>query len=338
MKHLCLLILLCALISGAAADSPNHPAPTEKKFSLELFGGLGFVQPDHLNAWVNSSAVYLNFITEQQYQGLQQLPGARVRIRGGINGDFETIKAVLHSGFRLRFALNPSLALSAGARWMTQKEQSRVIADYEISGVTPGGMNFQQDFIKSFEYPSTRIFAQGFAPMLGVHYRPLRSQRLIFELFASAGAFWASCDMDFLEISRTSFRDAGDHYWDERDAYNRVQGDGVGLALESGARVEFRPASWLGIFVESAYGYFKVKNLSGRETYRYRRMDKNGAQDVQEFIFDGELGLREQRGVYAWGSYSVRFPSVIGRSSAPYSDFILDLSGIRLSAGLSLLF
>src|SRR3990172_12585907 len=116
-----------------------------------------------------------------------------------------------------------------------------------------------------------------------------------------------------------------------------MTGKGTGWALNLGA--ELRIGLWgpLALTLEGGYVARRAGRIEGSRRWERRSVDSNAAADLQAGSESGVWQVEAARYDFAWGQYTLDSLGVRGDTPETGGrDFALDLSGIKVQAGLSL--
>jgi hypothetical protein len=300
--------LAIALFAGAAGLEAGD------RFRIEAYGGLMLMNPRDLNLFGRAEEQY-NYILFQE------------RLIGWTNGyftnDFPRMTKALPAGLRLRFRLNRKFDVSAEVEAFRRVESATVAGTFSYDG--------SYSLTESRAYDPFRLGIKALSVMGGLHYRLPAGTSTEIEIGAAAGWAWAS--FDFL----SSWTAALDLVSDGQVINSSVdgatlEGDGKGSAPTAKLMVRLNHAlsrRW-GFFVETAATYARVKSLAGggRET----------VLDVpSETVWQGTWAVKREEIDLTYDSAVVLVPTnywegwVAGQRER---DFVLDISGLRLVAGL----
>jgi hypothetical protein len=302
-----------------------------KKLQIELFGGFSTLNPKDLNERPQYDRLYEDFYTELRYSFYQDIYGNFVTYSGQVDGEFNEIKRALPVGLRLKYKLTPTLAVSLGFKYLSDKQDSRVIYEYDVRLVEPDAVQFYDEFTLLQENSPYSISAKAYIPMVGVHYRIGKIRFLNLEAFLAAGPMFASCK--FMRRRYASSLDSY-HYQTEVDSSLEMTGKGTGLALEAGLQVNLKLIKNIYLLVEGGYAYQTAWNITGPGSSETTTRDSNMAGYTDNASWDGRWAMAEGYLTDEWGRFSYSYPTgQPGDENA--RDFKLDLSGAQIRVGLS---
>jgi hypothetical protein len=291
-----------------------------KRFQLEVYSGHAAFNPADLNSIVDYDNSIRAFYYDSQFNYLRntyQVWSWTCKSQG----EMKKLKRTSPVGLRLKYFLNPSLAVSFCLKHFSQEESH--IPSFKYTQVRRYGEQYIEDLI----YSPYSLSAQGFSPLVGLHLvKPLTGSFLL-EGFFSGGPLFAQC------CYVSDWR----YYWTIRDTSGtqvatvsegrlEQQGEGSGLALELGLRLNFRLNRWLGTFLTVGYSRQKVSKISGQGSEKIGTI----RQDWQ-----GEWAMNQEKLIAPWGTLEVQFPTNYWPSGdGKVGDFQLDLSGFQLRLGI----
>ena len=255
------------------------------------------------------------------YQVRQDLIQSYTKANTG--GQVKLLQHAIPLGIRLRYDINEWLGVSfslnrfSGSRTSTFKNAYEIL---ELNGSTS---------VYSTDYQRYQLQAGGYVPALGLHLGRNLARDLKLEAFASAGILFGNCkySIDYLTQSPDTIS-MGDLANSESGLLEE-KGKGRGVALEIGAKIEWRAFRQAGFFAEAGYAYQTVSSLSG-----------SGSQTVptDRSSWEGTWGIKQQVVEKPWGVGRFLWPSNAwdGFNGTWWRsrDFVLDLSGFQLKVGL----
>jgi len=290
--------------------------PAKERFQVEIYGGLSYLALSDFNLLAKSEERTNDILFVQRLLGWN----------GYFTNDLPEIRSAIPAGLRIKYRLSESLAVSVDL------EGFRRTRDVTISGTFNVGDTYSLTQTKT--YDPFRLEVRGWAVMGGLHYRRAVGRSTSVEAGAAAG--WARSSFDF----RSSWAVAIDLI-SGSFVHNSIDGGlieesgtGNGFAAKAMLRLNRAMGRRFGLFVEAAGIYCPLKSVrgSGRET----RLGIPG-----ETTWEGEWGIKKEEIRTTWDSATVFVPTNYwgGWAGARRDrDFVLDLSGARLSLGLYLSF
>lgn len=327
-----LITLLMVIFLFPVFCFPGDTANKNKKFQVELYGGLSTLNPTDLNLAMeyNRASEYYNY--EGRYRAEDILLGDLFDFSYHQDGAFEKLKRAVQWGGRVKYLLNRKLAFSLEFRYVGRSQGSAVAFQYDIRALRPDNNVFFESSRTVRTYSPFILSAKGYVPLLGVHYRWLGNSPYLpfaLETYIAGGPLFASCRYKRGLVHR---HDDSDGYWDERTYLYDIKGKGVGFALDWGIRVQVKLYKYIGIFLEGGYSLQRAGNISGQGIYKVKLDDQNALGNTQTATWEGKWVL-----VPSSFNTSVRFPAS-EYSGAQYDDFILDMSGFQARMGISFTF
>lgn len=299
----CLMLLFPAFLKG------------EERFQIELYGGVSFINPKDFNLLSRAEQQYndIYFVQHLRYYG------------GYFVNEFPEIKMALPAGIRLKYRVSETLAFSLGVEGFIQHKEKTIEGTFSYSP------SWSESHTK--KYDPFRLELSGYAVMGGIHYRIPVGEYTDLEIGAATG--WAVAHFD----SRSAWSYTIDYYWDEEWNLYTVDngtlegsGSGNGFAAQGLLRLNRMLGRRLGFFVETAYTYCRIKSIEG--TGREIRQGIPG-----EKTWEGSWGIKKEEINMPWGSATVSVPTNYWEGwivAQRERDFILNLSGLRLSIGIYL--
>lgn len=315
--------------SRGGADDQFFDEPDEKgkRFQLEIYGGYSTLNPEDLNLRAETHRESRKFSNDDYYTYLRKQDCIQYFWKNE-QGKFKSIKSALPYGFRLKYYLNKSLALSLGGKYLSRTQVSNIYGEYTVVE------NNGEDYIYESDSTPFILSVKGFAPMAGIHFEKRLNDLIGFEGSLAGGLLFAKNTFSFNNYYEQNHEvDLGEDFnrFIPKDIYERYvkeEGEGTGFALELGARLNFNIRNNLNFFLEGVYAYQQVRNLwgAGIETI-------NGVSTTWE----GKWGVKEWYSDKAWGSRCFNAPSnywLEEHRGLWLRDYKLDLSGFQLRAGL----
>jgi hypothetical protein len=306
--------LALAFLAGAA----GQPLAAADRVRIDAYGGLMLMNPRDFNLLGRAEEQY-NYILFQE------------RLIGWTNGfftnDFPRLTKAFPAGLRLRYGWNGRVDLSVEVEAFRQVEEAR----------TAGTFAYDEGYTltESKAYDPFRLGIRALFVLGGVQYRIKAGRSTEIEFGAAAG--WAWARFDFLS-SWTAALDLvadGEVISSSVDGVT-LEGDGRGSAPAAKLMVRLNRSlgrRW-GFFVETAATYARIRSLAGggRETV----LDVPG-----ETVWNGTWAIKREEIDLPYDSAVVLVPTnywegwVAGQRER---DFVLDISGLRLVAGVYLRF
>lgn len=304
--------LLVALFAGAAGLAAAD------RFRVEAYGGLMLMNPRDFNLFGRAEEQY-NYILFQE-----RLVGWTT---GYFTNDFPKMTKALPAGVRLRYRLNKRFDLSVEVEAFHKVETANVAGTFSYSE--------SYSLTESRAYDPFRLGIKALSVMGGLQFRIPAGRSTEIELGAAAG--WAWAEFEFLS-SWTAALDliSGGQVINSSVDGATLAGDGKGGAPTAKLMARLNRAlgrRW-GFFVETAATYCRVRSLEGggRETV----LDVPG-----ETVWRGTWAVKREEIELPHDSAVVFVPTnywegwVAGQRDR---DFVLDISGLRLVAGIYLKF
>ena len=309
------LFLACTFQCIYAKDS-NPDKASWKRFQVEIFGGMSFMDPTDLNLRPEYDKQYL--LDRKEYHEYYY-PSAQ---QEDPSDEFRKVKSTLPFGFRLRYRVNRIFSLSVGFKHFSKNQASEVSALYYALGGRP--------YILNYEYSPYSISTIAYVPFLGVHFSFGRSKLINFELFLSGGPLFAECQY---QVGVAQFYSRNNSVYRADETSYEIQGKSTGLSLDTGARINMTIMGSIKAFCEGGYSYQTAKNLHGKGNFiHYIYRDPNTKDVSDELTWEGYWGVKETQEF-------APFPSNEWEKDDPrVREFELDLSGMFIQIGISFSF
>ncbi len=304
--------LLVALLAGTAGLEAGD------RFRIEAYGGLMLMNPRDFNLFGVAEEQY-NYILFQE-----RLIGWTT---GYFTNDFPRMTQALPAGLRLRYRLNKTFDVSAEVEAFRKVETARIT----------GTFTYDDDYLltETRAYDPFRLGLKALSVMGGFQCRIAAGKSTEIEFGVEAGWAWAGFDFLSSWVATLDLISGGDVISSSVDGAT-LAGDGKGSAPAAKLMARLNRAlgrRW-GFFVETAATYCRIGSFegSGRETV----LDVPG-----ETVWRGTWAVKREEIELPHDSATVLVPTnywegwVVGQRER---DFRLDISGLRLVAGLYLRF
>jgi len=297
-----------------------------RRWSLELFDGFAGLGLGDFNLLAESDQGLREFLYDDFLEDLAAR-GEILSWEARADQDFPRLRWSLPFGARLRFQVRDGLSLSLGYRRLARENSS----DPSFSYTRNSGRDFSQT--EEIVYQEYALSVAGSIPQIGIHVRLVRWGDFGIEIYTVGGPLYAECRFVRDRIYNWSETWQGSTYtvFESRDRLEE-EGDGVGVALEAGLRLNLVLSGRLSGFMESGWASQVVGSISGpgRETI---------LGDTASW--EGEWEIRREVVTTTWGEYEYLYPSNLQprpSTTMSQSDFRLDLSGFQLRLGLAFRF
>ncbi len=307
LKHQVLGLLVCSLVFLPAILAG------QERFQIELYGGISFINPKDFNLLSRA---------EQQYNDIYFIERLS-SYNGYFVNDFPEIREPIPAGIRFRYHLSEKLSFSLAAEGFYQKKKQTLEGSFYYSTTV------SEDHTKS--YDPFQLSLSGYTVTGGIHYRIPVGSKTAIEVGAAAG--WAKAEFDYSSnwTYRAIYQGTNISYDSINGGVLEEDGSGNGLIARAMVRLSRRLGRRIGVFVETAYSYCRMKSIegSGRET----RIGIPG-----ETTWEGVWGIKKEEIHVIWGDAEVLVPTNYWAGwmeEQRERDFILDLSGFRLVLGIS---
>jgi hypothetical protein len=282
------------------------------RFQLEIYGGFSFLNPRDLNLLSKAEEQSNELLFVERYLGWE----------GYFINDFPRITTALPAGIRLKFRLSGRLAFSIEAEGFRRTREESISGSFTYAP--------SWSLTEAKDYSPYRLGLQGTSVMGGLHYTFSAGRSTELEIGAAAG--WTRAEFDFRSTWTYSIEliDPGFTHTSEDGGTLEENGKGDGFAGKVIFRLNRALGRRFGLFVETSATYCRLKSFNGcgRET----RLGIPG-----ETVWEGPWGVKREEIEVSWGIASVLVPTNYWEgwvADQRERDFVLDLSGARLSLGL----
>jgi hypothetical protein len=300
----CLVLLALPLQSGV------------KRLQIEFYGGISTTSPGDLNLLSRAEEQYNEIFFYRYLMGLQ----------GYFINDFPGITYAVPLGMRIKYRISPTLAFSIGLEGYSRQRQETLTGTFTNS-------YWDLDYTK--KYDPYRLKLSCFSLLGGLHYLVPIGSHMGLEVGISAG--WAKADFSF--VSTWTYDVVFNQPMDINTSYHdggTLEGDGQGdgMVARGSLRLNRSLSRNFGFFIEGVYTYCRLKDFrgSGREI-------RLGIPE--EKTWTGTWGIKQEELRTPWYNLTVRVPTNYWEEwveAQQEREFILDLSGLRLAAGIYLRF
>jgi hypothetical protein len=239
-----------------------------------------------------------------------------------MEGEFKQIKHAMPFGFRLKYFLSQSIAISLGFEYITKNQSSDIRLQYPIVDSVLGQYDYEE------EVTPFALSIEGFTPSLGIHYGKKITRSIGIEGFLTVGPLFANCSY-FLDYQHGPIAD--EIHLVELSHWGEIEekGRGIGVALNGGVRMNIDIGKNFGLFLEGAYALQVVNKISGPGSRVY---------NFDRIAWEGDWGIKELYVERKWGNIYFQWPSNSWEGEGKnlkIRDFKLDLSGFRIKIGIS---
>lgn len=324
----CLMVgVLTTVSSAAAVDAQDtHRAAGEARFQIEIWGGGASLDPYDLNLAVSHDNRVQELLFDEKYPWLLTEGQIVSWVRSGA-GERRELSRATPIGGRVRYRLKGWLVLSLGYKRFSAIESESFDYEYSSSPYTGHG-DLERIGIAPFS-----LSARGHGPLAGVHLLKSVSSRAGLEVFLAGGPLFVETRYEQNQTYGWWFNaGGGDTLVFQSGAHRVEEGDGTGLALEAGGRLDLRVYKGWGLFLEGAYAYQRVGSLSG---------SGSETRDGVMQSWEGDWRIQQVEMVTQWGSRSLEYPTALpgdAPDGGAVRSFYLDLSGFQLRLGMSFCF
>ena len=310
MKQIPLFLTLLFLFWDSLFGVPLlHASGTEgEKFriQIEFYGGFSMLNPTDLNSRPQYDNAYERYYTEDRCSYYHSLVGDFFTYSGQIEGRFKKIKHALPLGFRFKYCLNPAISVSLGFKYLSKSQVSQVTHQYDVCSINPDDVFFYNEVSSTRENAPYTLSVRGYAPLIGIHYKILRTQPINFEGYVSAGPFFAKCGF----ARQRRYRETNSYgYWYERNLTYEIEGKGTGIALDAGLRMNIGVLKNIDLFIEGGYSYQRAGNVIGPGSSETVYTDLNSSGYTESSTWVGTWAVIPGSIDSEWGELPYLFPS-----------------------------
>lgn len=329
-------IILLAVSSQALlcrGSASFHEEKRKKEIRIELYGGFSTLNGADLNQQSLYEKNYNEFFSDSQHSYYRSIYGDNYSYTREITGSFPEIKNASPLGVRIKYSITPIIALSIGFQYLSRTVVTDMNIQYQVRALRFDYLQFYDQYSDHRYFPDYTLSVRGYIPLMGLHLMTSQKRRFQMEGFLSGGPLFASCKFS----SRREWRRIRfNGYWRGDDTALEIKGNGTGLAIETGARINIRLSKRFDFFLEGGYAYQVTGKINGTAYYQYQGLDANAAADVELYMWEGVWVLEEVYAERYWGTFHSYKPMVYHDGlGAEIDDFDLDLSGFRLKGGIS---
>jgi hypothetical protein len=305
------------------ASIPNPKTIIDGRWRIELLGGFSRINPGDLNLRATFDDMYDSFYSEDyfRYQVNQGEIVSFTKTNEGGKANF--LRHSLPFGIRLRYGITNWIDISLGFSYFTSARESSYKNMFEVVEFEGSPALYADEFL------SYTLSAKGYLPSIGIHLGKRISRALRLEVFLTGGPLFAECSYFIDWSSGWPVVDSSGDFGNLKEGFLEEKGNGTGLALQVGAKMDFDFAKHYGLFVEGGYAYQTVSDISGpgiRSMTSHRE------------TWEGDWGIKQDVIVRPWGTAHFLWPSNGWNLSQGTwwraRDFELDLSGFQVRLGI----
>jgi len=321
------LVLAGSLVHPIWPLSQNvDPAGKTQKFQIEIWGGYATLNPSDLNLAVTYDNSLQELLFDRQYQWLMSTSQILSWDKSG-KEQRQELNHAFPFGIRLKYNMNPWLAFSLGFKYFSTSDSQNLSFEY-TSVPFPDFINMERLSVSPYSLSS-----KGYAPMLGIHVSKALSSKVELEAFFAGGPLFGEIQYEQESIYEWWFNEWGEDILVFREETNRdEEGSGIGLAIETGGRLNLQISREWGFFIEGGYTYQRIAHVSG---------SGSETRDGQTQTWEGDWRILRDDLVTSWEMTSLEFPTCYpgpGPGGSVVRDFEMDLSGFQLRLGILLRF
>ncbi|MCK5222099.1 MAG: hypothetical protein KAR14_11000 [Candidatus Aminicenantes bacterium] len=325
MKNKLIVIIIVSIlfsINIAAAEKSRSSF-----ISLEVFGGVGIIDPEDFNLIGQADADLEWYFFEKRYKNYESY-GGNISIN---SGEYPQFNKQLPVGIRLVFHLSDLINIWGGVRHAGVYANDNISYRYTGSDLNTIGSD-------SRDYSPYIVSASTWTFQAGIKLVFINKNKFKAGLVGGIGIVTASCHYetlweDFHSFIWTKDDDPEVKMEFKRNGSYEMEGNGSALCYETGLFINWQLGKKLGVFIESVYNAQKISNISGR-----------GSEiiDGVETTWEGKWRkITEKLYSYNLGTLFLRY---IDNREIPAeliqirNDFVLDLSGFEFRIGVKLSF
>jgi hypothetical protein len=309
------------LFSRQSPDTSTSSESKPYRFQIELYGGYSLINPSDLNLLPDYDNHMQSFFYDDLYNYLQDDGQIRTWSKSGGTGH-KKLKNALPFGFKFKYYLNNSIAISVGFKYLTKNSSQESSMEYSQTNT------YGEQVTEKTGYAPYSLSVRGYTPMLGIHLSQKIAYDIELEGYIAGGPLFAECRYETNWTKEWWFTWSGGTFMTyESQGLLEEKGRGTGIALDLCGRLNIDLPSNFGLFLEGGYAYQTVKSLSGTG------IETNG--DITT-TWEGDWGIKEENIRTFWGEINLQFPTnywgedeetMVGKAG-------LDLSGFQLRVGL----
>lgn len=311
-------------LRGSLPSSYRRPKMWRNgRWRIEMFGGFSRIDPGDLNLRAAFDDIYDSFYSEDYFQYQVDQGEIESFTKTNEGGKAKFLRHSIPIGIRMRYGITNWFDISFGLSYFTSATESSYTNTFEV--VENGGPASTY----SDEFLSYTLSSRGYIPTVGIHLGKRISRAFRLEAFLTGGPLFAECSYYIDWSSGWPLVDSSGDFGNLEEGFLEEKGRGTGLALQAGAKLDFDIAKHYGLFVEGAYAYQTVSDISGpgiRSMTSHRE------------TWEGDWGIKQDIRVRPWGTAQFLWPSnawgFVQGTWWRARDFKLDLSGFQIRLGL----
>jgi hypothetical protein len=321
-------VILCIILASAVSIFPNNRATVnsnrnkQKKLQIEIYSGVSSLKPGDLNLLPRADALSQEFLYEG-YNNFLYNNRYIIAWSEASAGEYQEITNGIPLGIRVKYYLNSSLALSLGFRYISREQTSN--PSFYYLRTQPDG----EEYMDKKDFSLYTLSARGYAPLIGIHLEKSLSKIMTLEGYVAGGPLFTRCryavqwQSELLDINTDPFL----MLYEETGSLEQ-EGEGTGISLEGGVRINVSLGNHLGVFLGAGYIYQSAGDISGK------------GKEVRGSItreWDDIWAIKQENLISFWGEQTLEFPTNYWQDETGGTrarDFTLDLSGFQIQMGL----
>jgi hypothetical protein len=247
------------------------------------------------------------------------------------DGEFPRLDRAWAGGVRVAFRLASRVWATAGVQFLSRGDSASLRREYQTSSVDPNASALVSSDTTGFVLGPERVSVRSYGPSVGLRLTVLRARPIAVDAVLLAGMAWANCRLEENNASTTTW------YRKMYTSSMRMDGHGVAPTGEVGLRAGWNVSRRWGAFVEGTYLRQRFAKITGTGDWRWTQQDGD-ATSVERESSSGSVSGRWRMVPYsvttAFVTFNRPYPTI--NDYAGYAPFTLDLSGVRLRAGIAL--
>lgn len=320
--------LLAAATVPALAQEQAAGLP---RWSMEATTGIATLEAADLNAFSRHREVFYSTYYEALFAYYRTVYGQAFTSSITKDGELPLLSRGWLWGASASYRVTKRVAATVGVDYFSQVRSGTAQRGHESTLFNPNAVSFETTDGVSYQFAPLALSARSVAALAGLRLGIWNTRSIGLEGLLQAGPARASCRIEEQRATETT------HYRTRSLASTVMEGSGWGISAEAGVRAQWRPVSRWGFFFDASYQYRRIGTVNG--TMSRASTTRDGDAGVVERATTGAVSGRWQMATAstsgAFGTFSQAYPTIGGAQNRP---FALDLSGVRLKAGLAFRF